>query len=303
MRVGFIGLGVMGTPMAGHLAAAGHQLNLMDLRADHARALATQLGGEAKAFTSASALGAQSEVVFTMLPDGKVVREVCLGENGLLAGMQAGSLVLDTSSAEPWLTLETGAQLAAKGIAMVDAPVSGAAWGAIEANLVFMMGGALHDIERVKPLLALLGRSVFHLGELGSGHRMKCLNNMITALTLCATTEGLLIGKRAGLDPLAMTQVLKASTGQSWICDSQFEKRIFNRAFDDPFKLSLMAKDVGIANALGKEVGASTPMADLGLQLWQQAVAATPVGASLSEMVRWMEQNNATELSTTLRKS
>jgi 3-hydroxyisobutyrate dehydrogenase-like beta-hydroxyacid dehydrogenase len=177
---------------------------------------------------------------------------------------------------------------------MVDAPVSGAAWGAAEANLVFMVGGAAEDVARVRPLLDVMGRAVFHLGGVGAGHAMKCINNLITALTFSATAEGLVIGKRYGLDPSVMVDVLDESTGQSWITKNHIRQRILSRSFDDPFKLALMLKDMGIANALARETGSPAPLAGLGQQLWQAAARAAGPEASVSELVRWVEQLSGT---------
>ena len=292
--IGFIGLGVMGAPMAGHLARAGHPLTLLDANADTARDLAATLG--AKAAVTPAEVAARSDIVITMLPNGSVVQQVALGEQGLLQGLRPGALLLDTSSSEPWLTQATGAALAAVGATMVDAPVSGAAWGAAEANLVFMVGGDAADLARVRPLLDLMGRAVFHLGGLGAGHAMKCLNNLITAMTFSATAEGLVIGKRYGLDPAAMVDVLNESTGMSWISQNHIAQRVLSRSFDDPFKLELMLKDVAIANTLARETGSSVPIAGLGQQLWQAAARAAGPGASVSELVRWVEQQNDTPL-------
>jgi 3-hydroxyisobutyrate dehydrogenase len=138
---------------------------------------------------------------------------------------------------------------------------------------------------------------VFHLGGPGSGHAMKCINNTITAMTLAATSEGLLIGKKYGLNPAAMIDVLNTSTGMSWISQTHFKQRIINRAFDDPFKLALMLKDIGIAMELSRncEDPPSTPMMALGEQLWNSASRAAGPQASVSEFVRWSEgQSGAT---------
>lgn len=294
LAIGFIGLGVMGAPMAGHLARAGHSLTLLDANADTARDLAATLG--AKAVATPAEVAARSDIVITMLPNGSVVQQVALGEQGLLQALRPGALLLDTSSSEPWLTQATGAALAAVGVTMVDAPVSGAAWGAAEANLVFMVGGDAADLARVRPLLDLMGRAVFHLGGPGAGHAMKCLNNLITAMTFSATAEGLVIGKRYGLDPAAMVDVLNESTGMSWISQNHIAQRVLSRSFDDPFKLELMLKDVAIANTLARETGSSVPIAGLGQQLWQAAARAAGPGASVSELVRWVEQQNDTPL-------
>jgi 3-hydroxyisobutyrate dehydrogenase-like beta-hydroxyacid dehydrogenase len=230
LHIGFIGLGVMGVPMATHLARAGHTLALYDLREGAAAALAGTLGKPARAVRSPRALGEASDIVITMLPNGHVVQQVVLGDNALLDGLRAGALLIDTSSAEPWVTQATGEALAGRGVVMVDAPVSGAQWGAEKAELVFMVGGADADVARARPLLALMGREVFHLGALGAGHAMKCLNNCITSMTLAATAECLVAGKRYGLDPAVMVDVLNRSTGGSWITQTHFHQSDFNRS-------------------------------------------------------------------------
>ena len=296
IRIGFIGMGVMGAPMAVNLAAAGFAVTVFDTDRARAEAAARATQGVAVAAGAAELAGA-ADVVITMLPDGEVVRRVVCGVGGIGAAMKPGALLLDTSSSEPWHTRATAAVLAAGGVAMVDAPVSGAQWGAQAAELVFMVGGASADLARVRPLLDAMGRAVHHVGPLGAGHTMKCINNMITAMTFIATTEGLAIGKRAGLDPVAMNEVLNDSTGASWLTRNHFAQRVFSRTFDDPFKLDLMAKDVGIAMELAQEHGLPLPLSAVGQQLYRAASRAVGPGRSVSEMVRWIEQLTGTELS------
>ena len=177
-------------------------------------------------------------------------------------------------------------------MAMLDAPVSGAQWGAQKAELVFKVGGDAADLERVRPLLGRMGRAVFHLGSLGAGHAMKCIINLVTAMTLSATAEGLVIGKAYGLDPAAMVEVMNASTAMSWISQTPIQSRVLSRAFDDPFKLALMLKNVGIANTLVREMAVSAPVSGLGQQLWQAASLAAGPRASVSELVRWVENQS-----------
>lgn len=294
-RVGFVGLGVMGTPMASHLAKAGYPVALYDVSTEATTKLASELS-QAQACRSPRELAQVSDIVITMLPNGEVVQKVTLGENGLLEGMKPGSLMLDTSSSEPWITQATAQALAARKVSMVDAPVSGAQWGAQAAELVFMVGGSAADVERVRPLLDVMGRAVFHLGELGAGHAMKSLNNMITAMNLLAVSEGLVIGKRYGLDPTAMTHVLNESTGMSWVSQTHIHQRVISRTFDDPFKLELMLKDVGIGMELARATEVPAPMSALGYQLWCAASLAAGPGVSVSELVRWVEKVAATEI-------
>lgn len=299
MDIGFIGLGVMGQPMAGHLVRAGHRLCVFDIDANKTQTVAAQLGAVAAA--DVASVARHSEVLITMLPNGQVVQEVLTGAGGCLPHLRAGSLVLDTSSAEPWLTRTTAVDLAARGVAMVDAPVSGAQWGAQAAELVFMVGAQSEDLARVRPLLEVMGKSVHHLGELGAGHTMKCINNLITAITLTATAEGLVMGKSAGLDPQAMVRVMNESTAGSWVSQTHIEQRVLNRRFDDPFQLGLMLKDMGIANGLARDHHVVAPLAALAQQLWQAADLRAGPGASVSEIVRWVEQQSGVDITPGVR--
>ncbi len=293
--IGFIGIGIMGHPMAAHLAEAGYAISAYDIDRAKADALAAEHKSVAVVETP-RAVGELSDIVITMLPSGAYVREVALGSTGVMAGLHEGGLLLDTSSSEPWLTVETARELAAAGIDMVDAPVSGAQIGAQTAQLVFMVGGQSEPVNRVMPLLRTMGKQVFHLGPTGAGHAMKCINNLITSITFMATTEGLVIGKKCGLSPDAMIDVLNVSTGMSWISQTQFRQRIINRKFDDPFKLELMVKDIGIAVELAKRNGIPAPLSALNSDLWMAAERHSEKGCSISDVVRWVEYLTNTEI-------
>jgi 3-hydroxyisobutyrate dehydrogenase-like beta-hydroxyacid dehydrogenase len=231
-----------------------------------------------------------SDFVVTMLPSGEFVRDVALGKAGLIEGFEGGELLIDTSSCEPWLTVETARALAAKRVEMVDSATSGAEMGAKAATLVFMLGGDKAAVARARPVLEILGKHQFHLGPIGAGHAMKSINNTITAMTLAATAEGLVVGKKLGLDPNVMTDVLNVSTGMSWITQTHIKQRITNRAFDDPFKLELMVKDIGIALKLARREGANVPFWSLGQEIWREADEEAARGASVSELVRHVER-------------
>lgn len=291
--VGFVGLGVMGNPMAGHLADAGYPVTVFDIDRAAVRRLVDRCPSIRAADTPA-AVATAAEIVVTMLPNGRIVQETVLADDGLLGGFTEGSLLLDTSSAEPWVTRETARLLAGKDVAMVDAPVSGAQWGAEAAELVFMVGGAESDVDRVLPLLDVLGRKTFRVGPLGAGHAMKSINNAITAMTFLATCEGLAVGKRYGLDPAAMNAVLNESTGRSWITLNHIEQRILSRSFDDPFRLELMLKDIGIAMQLSRDTEVPTPFSALGHELYRAASLDAGAGRSLSELARWVEKLSGT---------
>jgi len=296
-NVGFVGLGVMGFPMAGHLAAAGYPVSVFDI--DSAVLERVKAGmPEARISATPGAVAAASDIVITMLPNGREVETVTFGTDGLATGFKRGALLLDTSSSEPWITRRTATRLSAMGVAMVDAPVSGAEAGAKNAELVFMVGGDPSAVARVQPLFAILGKSQFHLGPIGSGHAMKSINNLITAITFLATAEGLVIGSRYGLDPAVAVDVLNVSTGMSWISRTHIAQRILNRRFDDPFKLDLMVKDIDIALQIAADAGLDMRLARANQELWHEAQQNIPEGSSVSELVRAVEALSGVELRT-----
>jgi 3-hydroxyisobutyrate dehydrogenase len=294
-RIGFIGLGVMGLPMAGHLAASGYRLTVHDIDPGRPRKLRKAHPGVVMK-RSARAVAAASDIVITMLPSGREVRDTVFAKDGLLEGFEHGKLLLDTSSSEPWYTREIAAGLAKAGVAMVDAPVSGAEAGAIAAELVFMVGGDAGPVRRVRPLLKVLGKKVFHLGGVGAGHVMKSINNLITAVTFLATAEGLVIGRSYGLDAAVMNDVFNVSTAMSWISRNHIPQRILTRKYDDPFKFDLMVKDINIALEVAADRKLQVPLASRTRELWQQMQAKLPRGRSVSELVRALEMQNGVEL-------
>ena len=295
-KIGFVGLGIMGVPMVRNLVKSGYSVALFDIDRDLTMALAEELVGSARAAANLKELAEQSDIVFAMLPNGQIVQQVVLGPDGLIHGLRAGSILVDTSSSEPWLTEQTGKALSEQGISMIDAPVSGAQVGAQRAELVFMVGGDEAVVARITPMLNAMGKHIFHLGGLASGHAMKCINNCITAITFGATAEGLISGQRYGLDPAVMVDVLNVSTGGSWITQTHFHQRIFNRMFDDPFKLELMLKDIRISNELARATASPVPYAALTEQFWRMAHHEAGPGASVSEIVRWQENLSGTPL-------
>jgi len=296
-RIGFIGLGVMGLPMARHLAAAGLTMTVFDIDVTAARRL-RETHPAVTIAANAREVAAASDVVITMLPSGREVRETVLGDQGLIQDFAAHSLLLDTTSAEPWYTKEITVELEKVGVAMVDAPVSGAEAGAIAADLVFMVGGSADSVKRVLPVLGLLGTKIFHVGPIGAGHVMKSINNLITAVTFMATAEGLILGAGYGLDPAIMTTVLNESTGMSWITRNHIAQRILTRRFDDPFKLDLMMKDITIALQVAESLKLTLPLVDTARRLWLDIQSTLPRGSSVSELVRALELKTGVELIT-----
>jgi len=285
---------VMGSRMLRHLTAAGHPATVYDIDGAARDAVAAATG--ATPVESPRAVAYAADIVFTMLPDGPVVRDVVLGPDGLAQGFRAGALLVDTSSAEPWITREIAERLAPRGVDMVDAPVSGAEEGARLATLVFMVGGSDAAVARCRPLLALMGQHIFHVGPLGAGHTMKTINNLATAVTFLATAEAVMIGKAYGLGAQAMVDVLNVSTGASFVSQKRLGQDVVSRKFEDQFRLELMLKDMGIATRLAAQRGLPVPISDFGREVWARAVDELGEGRVTTEIVRWYEQRMGFEL-------
>jgi 3-hydroxyisobutyrate dehydrogenase len=293
--VGFVGLGNMGWPMARNLARAGFRLTVRD--ADTARQQRFADEHSARAADAPSAFR-DVEAVVTMLPTGRIVREVMLEwQGGLGRALPRGAIVVDMSSSDPTGTRELGRALAANGIAVVDAPVSGGVPKADAGTLAIMIGGDdAAAIERARPLLEVMGKKLFLTGPLGSGHAMKALNNYVAAAGFTAAAEALIVGHQFGLDPAVMVEILNASTGRNFSTEYTMTEHVLPRKFATGFALGLLAKDVAIAADLVDAIGAEAPVCRLLRELW--AEAATAMGGSVDHSValRHWEQRNGLEL-------
>ncbi len=259
-RVGFIGVGVMGKPMAANLARKGFAVTVYDTATGRAAEVARELD-----CTAADSLGAlrDCEFIVTMLPDGKVVQELLIGADGraLLGVMQPGTIFIDMSSSEPLLTRETGAVLAQHGMLLVDAPVSGSRMRAESGTLAIMIGCRSEELlQKVRPVLSAMGNQLFVLGGLGNGHAMKAINNIIAGATMIGVAEGLTLGEQFGLEEATMVEVLNASTGRSFVTELVVKEHVVPRKFATGFALGLLAKDVRIAADLGEDIKLDLPM-------------------------------------------
>jgi 3-hydroxyisobutyrate dehydrogenase len=287
-RVGFVGLGNMGAPMARHLIAAGYRV----LAADANPAALESLCGSAQCERAGSLvdLGRACGLVITMLPDGAAVRQVLLGDEGIAAGLSPGGVVLDMSSSEPLGTRELGAKLGESGICLVDAPVSGGVKRAVEGKLAIMAGGEPAAIERCRPVLAKLGQ-VFCSGASGSGHAVKALNNYLSAVALAATAEAMMAGESFGIEPAVMLEILNHSTGRNSATEQKYPAFVLPRSFNSGFALGLMAKDLRIA--LGMAESLRTPSELLGgcAALWSRAERLLGFNADNTEIVRYLESS------------
>ena len=272
--VAFVGLGVMGRPMSEHLARAGFSVRSFDLKAKgNCASLREAVQG--------------ADVLVTMLPDGDAVRDVLLEA---LPSLEKSSIVIDASSADPAGTRALGDALAARGIEMVDAPVSGAVVGAREASLTFMVGGSESAFKKAKPVLAAMGKQIFHVGPLGAGHAVKALNNYLGAAGTLAGFEALLVARAFGLDPKPMLEAINASTGRNSTTERKIARDVLTGAYASGFKLALMAKDVGIAAQLARGLGVEAPFLKATLKAWRAAQRELPAGADHSEIYKYQEK-------------
>jgi len=288
-RVGFIGIGKMGVPMAARLHAAGHALVVHDQRLAAAQAFSDAHRDAAVARTLAEL--AACDVVITMLPDSAAVEAVVLGSEpagALIGALRKGSLVIDMSSSAPLRTRALAARLADAGLHFLDAPVSGGVKRALDGTLAIMVGGDAGVFESQRALLGRMGRTITHVGPAGAGHAMKALNNYVSAAGLVATVEALHAGQRFGLDPAVMTDVLNGSTGRNNTTENKVKTFMLSGRYDSGFALALMAKDLGIAMTLGAQVGAPMRLGDAVRAMWDEAASGLGPAADHTEMHRWL---------------
>lgn len=264
MRVAWIGLGNMGTPMASNLAAAGHQVTGFDL-SEPARAHAGEKG--IAIAESATAAVADAEVVFTMLPAGAHVRSVLT--DSVLDALPEGAIVVDSSTIDIATARELHELVRARGFDFLDAPVSGGVFGAEAGSLTFMIGGPDEVLERVRPLIEVMAGRVFHAGGPGSGQAAKLANNMMLAINTAGLAEGAVLADRLGLDPKVFYDIATVSSGDSWALRSWYpmpgvvQTAAVNRDFDGGFAVNLMRKDLGLARQAGADTATELPLADL----------------------------------------
>ncbi|SMH54103.1 NAD(P)-dependent oxidoreductase [Mesorhizobium australicum] len=268
-RIGFIGLGAMGEPMAARLTAAGFALSVND--ADAARTSRVAAANGATAAASPAELAANSDILVTMLPSSAIVSAVLEGPSGALAGLAKGSLIVDMSSGVPEMTRTLAEAAAAKGVAMIDAPVSGGVSRAKTGDLAIMAGGDAAAIDRAEPALKAMGSSIIRTGPIGSAHAMKALNNLVSAGGFLIGIEALLIGQRFGLDPALMVDVLNVSTGMNNSTQKKFKQFVLSRKFDAGFGLDLMVKDLGIALGVANATATPAPFSGLCRDVWAGA--------------------------------
>ncbi|MGZ5151315.1 MAG: NAD(P)-dependent oxidoreductase [Burkholderiales bacterium] len=294
-RVGFIGVGNMGAPMASHLVKAGFDLTVYDTRPETVLLFVERYGGCAAQSLQQLAHGV--DAVITMLPDDKIVREVILGDRGVAAVLERGATVIDMSTSDPLATRSLSEALKPRGISVIDAPVMGGVVFAKDATLDIMVGGDAAVIERCRAVLNTLGRSVTHCGAVGAGHALKALANYINACALINAIEALTIGKRFGLDPQLMAEALiPMCAGRNHPIEKKILPHILTRKYGTGMALGFIAKDVRIAEETARSMQAFAPLAQKVSELWSAAAETLGGDIDHTQIVRYWEEATGVKL-------
>ena len=285
--IGFVGVGSMGWPMAALLHKAGYPLQIVDASGDRAKEFVKEFGGTVAA--SNRELAAASDIIVTILPTSAIVQAVLEGPNGVLAGLRKDAVVVEMSSGVPTITRALAEQVAAAGAHMVDAPVSGGVPRAKTGELAIMFGGSEAILERVRPVLSCMGNSITRTGDVGSAHAMKALNNLVSAGGFLIGVEALMIGKRFGLDPAAMVDVLNSSTGMNNSTQKKFKQFVLSGKYNAGFGLDLMVKDLSIALGIGRDTNTPTPFSALCREMWASCAAMLGPGQDHTAIAKLTE--------------
>ena len=284
MKLAWIGLGIMGAPMAGHLRAAGHEL-FVNTRSEVPQALKD---AGAVACKTPAEVAKQADVIFTMVPDTPDVQKVLFGDNGIASALTKGKTVIDMSSISPIETKEFAKQVEATGADWLDAPVSGGEVGAKAASLTIMVGGKDEVFARLQPLLALMGKNITHVGPAGAGQVTKVANQIIVALNIAAVAEALVFASKAGADPARVRQALMGGFASSRVLEVHGE-RMVKRTFNPGFRIKLHQKDLNLALQGARSLGVALPNTAMTAQLMQACAAAGLADMDHSALVQALE--------------
>jgi 3-hydroxyisobutyrate dehydrogenase len=268
-RIGFVGLGTMGTPMVRNLIKADYELVVYDRVAERIKLL---VESGAKVAASPAEVARQSEVVITMLPADQAVKEVVLGASGIAEGASAGLIVIDSSTVLPATSKLLAAELAKMNVDMLDAPVTGSEPQAVEGKLTFIVGGKQEIYNQCVPIFKTMGKTTFHMGPNGAGSYTKLANNTISAITLVAFSEGVVLATKAGIDPKRFVEVISIGGARSGQIDNKAPK-ILSRDFHPNFATALMFKDLGLAGEVARELNVPTPAMAIAREMLNIAIA------------------------------
>ena len=290
-KIGFIGLGNMGLPMAQNLVKAGHAVAGFDLSEYPVDRLAADGGTPARSIADTCR---DAEIVITMLPAGPEVREAYLGSDGVLAAVQRDTLLVDSSTIDVKTAREVAQAAEEQGLAMIDAPVSGGVSGALAASLTFMVGGSPEAFERARPVLEKMGKTIVHAGGAGNGQAAKICNNMILGASMIVVCEAFLLAEKLGLDAQRLFDISSKSSGQCWSMTSYcpvpgpVPTSPANRDYKAGFTAAMMLKDLQLAQTAAREARAATPLGAGAAAVYEQYVGSGDGGADFSGIIRFL---------------
>ncbi len=294
MKIAFLGLGDIGTPMAAHLARAPFDLVVWNRTPAKASAFARE--HKARVATTPADAVKNAEVVITCLPSSVEVEAVLHGENGMLDSLRKGAVLVDCTSGDPPTSRSISAELLHRGVSFIDAPVSGGTTAAKSGTLTVMWGGEPEAFERARPAIEAFGKKIVHAGPVGSGHAIKAVNQALLAVHILSTAEGLAILVKAGVDPKIALEVINASSGRSNSSENLIPQRVLTRAFPRTFRLALLEKDIGIAAVLAEDLKASTPMISLAAERMHEAREKLGEEADHVEAAKMVEEENGIQI-------
>lgn len=292
MKAGFIGLGIMGKPMAKNLVKAGYSLRVYDHHEESIQEL-VQLGAEA--CTSAKEAAEGADVIFTMLPNSPQVKEALLEENGVLESMKKGAIIVDMSSIDPTISRELEKEVVKAGGEMIDAPVSGGEPKAIDGTVSFMCGGKPDVFEKVRPMLEKMGRDVTLVGPIGSGNMTKLANQIIVAVNIAALSEAMVLATKSGVNPENVYEAIRGGLAGSTVMDAK-APMMFDRNFKPGFRIELHIKDLNNAMNAAQAVGMDIPLAEKVLDMMKQLQEEGMGKCDHSAVVRYYEEKEKIEV-------
>ena len=294
LTIGFLGLGAIGAPMAQHLPAHGFDLIVWNRTRERADRLAGTV--RARVARTPAEAAREADIVITCLPTSREVEGLLDGPEGLLAGFRDGATLIDCTSGDPATSRRIATRLRQRGVAFVDAPVSGGKRGAEEGALTVMCGGDPAVVERVRPVLAAFGKSIVHCGAVGAGDMVKAVNQALLAIHIWATGEGLATLTKAGVDARTALDVINASSGRSNTSMNLFPERVLSRAFPRTFRLALLDKDLRIAAEMARDAAVPSPLTQLASELFRAARVELGEEADHVEAVRVIERTAGVEI-------
>jgi len=285
-KIGFVGLGIMGKPMAKNLIKAGYNLAVYDIVPEKVSEL---VRAGAKRGRSGKDVAARSEIVITMLPNSPQVMDAVLGQDGILEGAKAGTILIDMSSIAPRVSREIAVKARDKGVVMLDAPVSGGEPKAIEGKLAIMVGGPADAFEQVKDILGVMGGTVIRVGDIGSGNVTKLANQIIVALNIAGMSEAIVLAKKAGVDPQKVFQAIRGGLAGSAVLDAKMPLAL-KGSFKPGFRIELHIKDLANALDTAHELGVPVPLSSLVMEIMQALKADGKAGDDHGGLIQFYEK-------------